>query len=320
MATILVAFSTQDEGFELIPVGHKIIRPLHGRDFTHEELMGLLPQADVLCTSFDYQAPSALLTHGRRLRLIANFGVGYNNIDATFAREHHIAVTNTPESVVVPTAELAFGLMLDVVRRISELDRLVRSLPGEKPAIGRTHYLAGLLQGKTLGLLGYGNIASALGKRAEAFGMHIHYHKRHRYTPEEEQARGITYTSFDELLRTSDILSVHTPYSEATHHLIDAQALSLMRPDAFLINTSRGAVIDEEALVKALQEGRLAGAGLDVYEYHDVPSPLLCSLPNVVLTPHTGTQTAETRRAMNYEMLTNVACFLRGEELPNRVV
>ena len=114
MATILVAFDTQDEGFELIPAEHKIIRPPHSRDFTHEELMGLLPQADVLCTSFDYQAPRALLTYGKRLRLIANFGVGYNNIDTTFAREHHIAVTNTPESVVVPTAELAFGLMLYV--------------------------------------------------------------------------------------------------------------------------------------------------------------------------------------------------------------
>lgn len=320
MATILVAFDTQDEGFELIPAEHTIIRPPRGRDFSPEELKALLPQADVLCTSFDYATPADLLACGERLGLLANFGVGYNNIDVAFAHEHAIAVTNTPQSVIVPTAELAFGLMLDGIRRISELDRLLRSMPGEKPAIGRNGYLGGLLQGKTLGLLGYGNIAAALGERARAFGMQLLYHKRHRYSEQEEQQRGITYASFEELLACSDVLSVHTPYSSETHHLINADALSKMRPTAFLVNTSRGAVVDEAALIKALEAGRLAGAGLDVYEAKDVPSPQLTRLPQVVLTPHTGTQTAETRRAMNYEMLTNVAAYLRGDALPNRVV
>lgn len=320
MATILVAFDTQDEGFELIPTEHTVVRPPRGRDFTHEELARLLPEAEVLCASFDYAIPRELLALGTKLGLVANFGVGYNNIDVSYARERQIAVTNTPESVIVPTAELAFGLMLDGVRRISELDRLVRSMPGVRPAIGRTGYLAGLLEGKTLGLLGYGNIAAALGERARAFGMRLLYHKRTRYTEAEEQARGITYATLEELLRTSDVVSVHTPYSEATHHLIDARAFELMRPTAFLVNTSRGAVVDEGALVETLQAGRIAGAGLDVFEAGDVPHPVLCQLPQVVMTPHTGTQTAETRRAMNYEMLTNVACFLRGEDLPNRVV
>lgn len=320
MATILVAFDTMDEGFDLLPQGHVIIRPPRGRDFSSEELAQHLPEADILCASFDYPVPADLLALGKKLRLVANFGVGYNNIDIAYAQAHQIAVTNTPEAVIVPTAELAFGLMLDGVRRVSELDRLVRNRPGEKPAIGRFGYLAGLLQGKTLGLLGYGNIAEALGERARAFGMHLRYYKRSRYSPAEELRRGIEYASFEELLSTSDILSVHTPYSAATHHLIDRAALEQMKPTAFLINTARGAVVDEAALVEALEEGRLAGAGLDVFEASDVPDPRLCSLPNVVMTPHTGTQTAETRRAMNREMLTNVACFLRGEALPNRVV
>lgn len=319
MATILVTFDTIDEGFDLLPTGHTVLRPPRGRDFSHAELAEHLPAADVLCTSFDYPVSAELLALGGKLRLVANFGVGYNHIDLDYARAHQIAVTNTPEAVIVPTAELAFALMLDAVRRVSELDRLVRQTPGQKPTIGRFGFLAGLLHGKTLGLLGYGHIAEALGERARAFGMQLCYHKRTRYSSAEEQRRGITYASFEELLRRSDILSVHTPYSSETHHLIDAHALSLMRPTSFLINTSRGAVVDEEALVEALQTRRLAGAGLDVFEASDVPDGRLCSLPNVVMTPHTGTQTLETRQAMNREMLTNVACFLRGEELPNRV-
>lgn len=320
MATILVAFDTLDEGFELLPAGHTCLRPPRGRDFTHEELAKLLPEADILCTSFDYPTSATLLAHGNQLRLVASFGVGYNHIDTAYAKAHQIAVTNTPQAVIVPTAELAFGLMLDGVRRISELDRLVRATPGEKPAIGRFGYLAGLLQGKTLGLLGYGHIAEAFGERARAFGMHLRYHKRTRYSPEEELRRGIAYATFDELLRTADILSIHTPYSAKTHHLIDAEALSKMRRTAFLVNTARGAVVDEAALVEVLQAGRLAGAGLDVFEDRDIPDPRLTALPNVVMTPHTGTQTYETRCAMNREMLTNVACFLRGDALPNRVV
>ena len=151
MAKILVAFDTIDEGFEKIGAEHEVIRPPHGRDFTHEELCQLLPEADVLCTSFDYPARAELLQHGAKLRLIANFGVGFNNIDIDYACTHGIVVTNTPQAVIIPTTELTLALMLDCARRVSELDRLIRQTPGKRPTIGRMGYLGVHLAGKTLG-------------------------------------------------------------------------------------------------------------------------------------------------------------------------
>ena len=178
MAKILVTFDTVDEGFELIDQAHQVIRPPRGRDFSTEELYELLPEADVLCTSFDYPTRATLLQHAHKLRLIANFGVGYNNIDIDYARAHGIAVTNTPQAVILPTAELTLALMLDCARRVSELDRLIRRTPGQRPTIGRMGYLGVHLAGKTLGLIGYGRIASAVAVRARAFGMKILYYKR----------------------------------------------------------------------------------------------------------------------------------------------
>ena len=162
MAKILVTFDTVDEGFELIDQVHQVIRPPRGCDFTHEELYKLLPEVDVLCTSFDYPTRATLLQHAHKLRLIANFGVGFNNIDIDYARAHGIVVTNTPQAVILPTAELTLALMLDCARRVSELDRLIRRTPGQRPTIGRMGYLGLHLAGKTLGLIGYGRIASAL--------------------------------------------------------------------------------------------------------------------------------------------------------------
>ena len=291
MAKILVAFDTVDEGFELIDQTHQVIRPPRGRDFTHEELHQLLPEADVLCTSFDYPTRAELLQHGSKLRLIANFGVGFNNIDINYARDHGIAVTNTPQAVILPTAELTLALMLDCARRVSELDRLIRRTPGKRPTIGRMGYLGVHLAGKTLGVIGYGRIASAVAERARAFGMKILYNKRTPLTSVEEALQGITYASLDTL-----------------------------KPSAIFINTARGAVVDEEALVGALQQGRIMAAGLDVFEQQDHPHPTLCTLDNVCMTPHTGTQTADARQAMNREMLENIVHFLAGSTDLSRVV
>ena len=319
MAKILVAFDTVDEGFEKIGAEHEVIRPPHGRDFTHEELRQLLPEADVLCTSFDYPARAELLQHGSKLRLIANFGVGFNNIDIDYARAHGIVVTNTPQAVIIPTTELTLALMLDCARRVSELDRLIRQTPGKRPTIGRMGYLGVHLAGKTLGLIGYGRIASAVAERARAFGMKILYYKRTPLSADEEDRQGITYAPLDELLFDSDFVSIHTPYSTETHHSIGERELALMKPTAIFINTARGAVVDEEALVKALQTGYIAAAGLDVFENQDNPHPTLCTLDNVCMTPHTGTQTADARRDMNAEMLENVVRFLAGRTDLNRV-
>lgn len=320
MAKILVAFDTRDEGFEKLGSEHEIIRPPKGRDFTLEELQGLLPEAEVLCTVFDRPTRAELLEHGTRLRLIANFGVGFNNIDIDYARAQGITVTNTPQAVIIPTAELTLALMLDCARRVSELDRLVRRHPGESTAIGRSGYLGVHLSGKTLGLIGYGRIATAVASRARAFGMKILYYKRTPLSLEEEQRQGISYASLEELLRLSDFISIHTPYSPETHHFIGAQQFALMKPSAIFINTARGSVVDEDALISALQSHTIAYAGLDVFEDKDIPRLPLCQLENVCMTPHTGTQTADARRAMNEEMLENVARFLAGRTDLDRVV
>lgn len=319
MAKILVTFDTVDEGFELIDQAHQVIRPPRGRDFSTEELYELLPEADVLCTSFDYPTRATLLQYAHKLRLIANFGVGYNNIDIDYARAHGIAVTNTPQAVILPTAELTLALMLDCARRVSELDRLIRRTPGQRPTIGRMGYLGVHLAGKTLGLIGYGRIASAVAERARAFGMKILYNKRMPLPQEEEARQEITYASLDTLLSTSDFISIHTPYSMETHHFIGERELAKMKPSAIFINTARGAVVDEEALVQALQQGTIMAAGLDVFEQQDNPHPSLCALDNVCMTPHTGTQTADARRDMNAEMLENVMRFLAGRTDLNRV-
>jgi len=261
-----------------------------------------------------------LREHVSRLRLIANFGVGFNNIDIDYARSHGITVTNTPQAVIIPTAELTLALMLDCARRVSELDRLVRRHPGESSAIGRSGYLGVHLSGKVLGLIGYGRIATTVASRARAFGMKVLYYKRTPLSPEEETRQGISYAPLEELLRLSDFISIHTPYSPETHHFIGAQQFALMKPSAIFINTARGSVVDEDALISALQSHTIAYAGLDVFEDKDIPRLPLCQLENVCMTPHTGTQTADARRAMNEEMLENVARFLAGRSDLDRVV
>ena len=320
MATILVAFDTLDEGFERIPSEHTLIRPPHGRDFTQEELAALLPEADVLCSVFDIPVRADLIARGGKLRLIANYAVGYNNIDIEYARSRGITVTNTPHSVIAPTAELAMALLLSCSRRIVELDTMIRRSPGVKVAMGRTDRMGLPLAEKILGIVGYGNIGEAVAMRCRAFGMKVIYYKRHRLSPQEEEAKGITYASLDELLRTSDVVSLHTPYSPETHHLIGERELALMPAHAILITTARGAVVDEEALLRALQRGSIAAAGLDVFEHNDCPLAELSALPNVVMTPHVGTQTKDARLKMNHEMLENVARFLVGRTDISRVV
>lgn len=319
MATILIAFDTVDEGFERLSAEHTLIRPPKGRDFTQEELGELIVDADVLCAVFDIPVRAELLAKATRLRLVSNYAVGYNNIDLDYCRAQGIAVTNTPKAVVAPTAELAMALLLGCSRRTRELDKELRDHAG-RVSLGRLGMLGCDLYGKTLGIVGYGNIGAAVAERCRAFGMRVLYYKRHRLAPELESARGLEYAELDELLRRADVVSLHTPYTKESHHQIGARELSLMRPGAILINTARGSIVDEDALIEALRGGQIAMAGLDVFEDADVPRAALLGMDNVLMTPHVGTQTYDARVSMVHELADNVLGFLAGRTDISRVL
>ena len=319
MAKIILTFNTLPEFYERLSEHHTLIRPPKGRDFSQEELKMLVQDADVLCSVFDIPIGRELLGNAPKLKLVANYAVGYNNIDLDYCREHGIAVTNLPHSVVIPTAELAMALLLSCSRRVVELNQELRKNNG-RVSLGRLGMMGLDLYGKTIGIVGYGNIGAAVAERCRAFGMKILYYKRQRLSSEIEAERGLTYVDLDTLLAQSDFVSVHTPYSTETHHQIDARALSLMKKGAVLLNTARGSVIDEDALIASLRSGHLASAGLDVFEDRDIPRAGLLELPQVVMTPHVGTQTYDARVNMNRELVENVLKFLDGRTDISRVV
>jgi lactate dehydrogenase-like 2-hydroxyacid dehydrogenase len=257
-----------------------------------------------------------MIMSATHLQLVTNFGVGFNNIDLEACRERGIRVTNTPQPVIEPTAELAFALMHDVARRTAEFDRKLRL--GNAEPFGVMNNLSHSLYGKTLGIIGMGRIGLALARRAVASGMRIIYHNR-KPIPVSNLESGllnpdtITYVSKEQLLRTADFVSLNLPYTPAVKHIIDAEALRMMKPTAYLINTARGAHVDEEALVKALKDGVIAGAAMDVYEHEPQIHPKLLMLDNVVLSPHTGTGTWEGRIAMCENVCDNILAWEKQE-------
>lgn len=278
-------------------------------------------EAEVLVSTFDKRVSREMIASMPNLRLIANFGAGYNNIDPDACRERGIRVTNTPQPVIEPTAELAFALMIAVARRIVEFDGRVRGygLQGTgEPLFGVMNNLSHSLYGKTLGILGMGRIGQALARRAVASGMRILYHNRHELTSErikELMSEGIKvkYVDFQTLLQDSDFLSLNLPYTPEVHHIIGKPELGMMKRSAYLINTARGAHVDEAALVEALQSGIIAGAALDVYEFEPKIDERLLTLPNVVLSPHTGTGTMEGRIAMCENVCDNILAFIENQ-------
>ena len=272
-------------------------------------------EAEVLVSTFDAKVSRKMIEAMPKLQLIANFGAGYNNIDLEACKERSIRVTNTPQPVIEPTAELAFALMIDIARRVSEFDRAVRSIvpngcPAPEPLrFGVMNNLSHPLYGKTLGILGMGRIGQALARRAKASGMKIIYNNRHRLSDEIEQTYEATYVDFQTLLQDSDYLSLNLPYTPEVHHIIGKPELGMLKRSAYLINTARGGHVDEAALVEALKSGIIAGAALDVYEFEPKISEELLTLPNVVLSPHTGTGTWEGRIAMCENVCDNIIAF-----------
>lgn len=287
-------------------------------------------EAEVLVSTFDYKVSREMIEGMPNLKLIANFGAGYNNIDLEACKARGLRVTNTPQPVIEPTAELAFALMIDVARRVSEFDRMLRSRNGENGVngdapkalngvFGVMKNLSHSLYGKTLGILGMGRIGQALARRAIASGMRIIYHNRHEINGDALKALNggndemVKYVDFQTLLQDSDYLSLNLPYTPEVHHIIGKPELGMMKRSAYLINTARGAHVDEAALVEALKSGIIAGAALDVYEFEPQISAELLTLPNVVLSPHTGTGTWEGRIAMCENVTDNILAFIDND-------
>ncbi|HMM10327.1 MULTISPECIES: D-glycerate dehydrogenase [Paracoccus] len=287
---------------------------------TREELARAMRDSDVLVPTITDQVDAGLLAQaGERLRLIANYGAGFDHIDVASARSRGIQVTNTPGVVTEDTADMAIALMLAVTRRIPE--GLAEMQSGRWQGWSPTAHLGGRIGGRRLGILGMGRIGQAVARRANVFGMQVHYHNRRRLRPEVESDLQATYwESLDQMLARIDILSINAPHTPSTFHLLNARRLKLMKPTAVVVNTSRGEVIDENALTRMLRAGELAGAGLDVFEHgHDI-NPRLREAPNVVLLPHMGSATVEGRNEMGEKVIINIKTFADGHRPPDMVL
>ena len=285
-----------------------------------EELVRAMQRADVLvpCLSDQIDAPM-LAQAGERLKLIANYGAGVDHIDVHSARQRGVLVSNTPGVVTEDTADMAIALMLAVTRRIPE--GLAAMQRGEWRGWSPMAHLGGRIGGKRLGILGMGRIGQAMARRARAFGMQIHYHNRKRLRPETEEGLEATWwESLDQMVARMDVISVNCPHTPSTFHLLNARRLKLLKPSAVLINTSRGEVIDENALTRGLRAGEIAGAGLDVYERGAEINPRLRELPNVVLLPHMGSATIEGRIEMGEKVIVNIKTFADGHRPPDQVL
>jgi lactate dehydrogenase-like 2-hydroxyacid dehydrogenase len=300
-------------GFEVMLNGTD--EPLSGA-----ELARAMDEFDVLCPTVSDRIDAAAMNGGNRVRLIANYGVGFDHIDLAAAKAKGIAVTNTPGVLTDATADIAITLLLMAARRTGEGERELRD--GRWSGWRPTHLIGSALKGKVLGLVGMGRIAVATARRARhGFGMRIAYYGRHPCEPAvAAELEAEFFPDLHPLLAASDFVSLHVPGGAETANLIDAAAIAAMKPGSYLVNTARGGVVDHEALADALDRKHLAGAGLDVFPHEpEVPEALL-GLENVVLLPHLGSATAETRTAMGMKALANIEAFAKGEPLPDRIV
>lgn len=306
---ILITYNLPREGFAELTEHFELIFP-ENDSFSKTEVLGRVAECDALLSMFNFVIDKEIIDAGKNLKIISNFGVGFNNVDFEYARHKGVMVTNTPDPVVEPTAEMAFALMLATARRVAECDRKLRdAASGLK--WGVMENLGVGLHGKTLGIVGLGRIGKSIARRAEAFGMKVVYHNR-----KETEAGNAKYCStLDELLYVSDFVSLNVPLTDETRHLIDADALKKMKPSAILINTARGPVVDEPALADALKNRTIRAAGLDVFENEPSVCPQLLALDNVVLAPHNGTATIDARIEMSRFAARNIVNFFDGGKI-----
>ena len=312
---ILVTGRLPAEVLETLTREHDVDARKADRPMPREQILQCVSDKEGLLCMITDRIDRELMDRAPRLKMIANFGVGYNNIDVKEATARGIPVSNTPGVLTEATADATLALIIGVSRRIVEGDRMTRE--GRFQFWAPFYFLGSEVSGKTLGIVGLGRIGRAVARRARGFDMRILYHKRTRMAADEEKELGVEYASLKDLLGQADFVSLHVPLTDHTRHLIDREALGLMKPAAFLINTSRGPVVDEQALVKALQEKRIAGAGLDVYENEPELAPGLAELENAILLPHVGSATMETRTRMAQKAAENLLAGLGGEVPPD---
>jgi glyoxylate reductase len=317
-ARIVVSRRIPEPALDLLRAAGEVWLSPHDRPMTTEELYAAVAGADAVVTLLHDRVDDAFLdAAGPGLRVVANVAVGYDNIDVPACARRGVVATNTPGVLVDATADIAMSLILMSTRRLGEAERMVRE--GGSWSWSMFFMLGTGLQGKTLGIVGLGQIGAATARRARAFGMRIAYAGRRRADAALETELDATMLDLDDLVATADVVSIHTPLSDATRHLIDARRLGLMKPTAHLVNTSRGPVVDEAALAAALRDGTIAGAGLDVFEREPVIEPALLGIENVVLLPHLGSATIETRTAMGVLAAENAAAVLRADPPPTPI-
>lgn len=287
---------------------------------SREELAVAMKTAEVLVPTITDTIDAGLIGQaGSQLKLIANYGAGVDNIDVATARERGVLVSNTPGVLTEDTADMAMGLILAITRRIPE--GLAAMQTEQWQGWSPTALLGGRIGGRRIGILGMGRIGRAVAQRASAFGMQVHYHNRRRLRRETEDELQATYwESLDQMVARMDVISINCPHTPSTFHLMNARRLKLMKPSAVIVNTSRGEVIDENALTRMLRDGAIAGAGLDVYEKGTTVNPRLREMPNVVLLPHMGSATVESRIEMGEKVIINIKTFQDGHRPPDQVV
>jgi len=309
---IIVAGRIPDAGLDVLRPHGNVWGWKHDEPIEINELYERIAGADAVLTLLTTKIDRSFLeAAGPQLKVVSNVAVGYNNIDVAECRAHGVIATNTPGVLTDATADIAMALILMSTRRLGEGERIVRS--GKPWQWGMFMLLGSAIQGRRLGIVGMGAIGQALARRARAFGMSVAYSNRRAVSPEIEAELDAERLDLDELLGTSDVVSINCPYSADTHHLIGPEQFEQMRSSAYLVNTARGPIVDEVALVRALRSGEIAGAGLDVYEHEPQLAPGLADLDNVVLIPHLGSATIETRAAMATLAARNTVAVLSGQ-------
>lgn len=285
-------------------------------EFSREEVLSNLPEYDGVLL-MGLKADKEFIDAGKKLKIISINGVGFDHVDLQYAKSKGIVVANVPNAVMEPTAEMALALMLSTTRRVLEYDDNMRK--GKWLNVSKRENMGFSLYKSTLGIFGMGRIGKSVAKKAKVLGMEVIYSNRHKLSEEIEKELGVKYVTFDEMLEKSDVISIHAPLSESTRHSFSTEEFKKMKNTAFIINTARGPLIDEEALIKALKDGEIAGAGLDVFETEPLEKSELFNIPNVVLTPHAGTGCLSSRIAISEEATDNLISFLLNNEEKNIV-